>query len=144
MSKVPDDPIVISQPPYPFHDFTSSKLQFGKLNLEWQVFHDTENTEKSRKLSTKWKIMENSLLVTQNKKYIRNSLFLEYCEVNCFIKILRLVKMLLKFNKQILSMWMWYRLAYPADLCTFRHCIPQKNVTYTKIPEITIVENHGI
>ena len=38
---------------------------------EWQVFRDTENTEKSRKLSTKRKIGENGVFGTQNKIYIR-------------------------------------------------------------------------
>ena len=44
-------------------------LQNGRL--EWQVFRDTENTEKSRKLSTKRKtrkIAENSVFATQKKK----------------------------------------------------------------------------
>ena len=33
-----------------------------------QLFCDTENTEKSQKLSTKWKITENSFFAIQNKK----------------------------------------------------------------------------
>ena len=45
------------------------------LNLEWQIFCDTENTEKSRILSTKKEIVENRVHVTQDKKYARKSLF---------------------------------------------------------------------
>ena len=50
--------------------------------------------------------MENSLFETQNKKniYIRKISVLEYFKVKFFIKILTLVKLLLKFNKQILSL----------------------------------------
>ena len=47
-------------------------------DVVWQVFRGTENAEKSRKLRTKWKIVENSVFATQNKKYPRKSLFLEY------------------------------------------------------------------
>ena len=39
--------------------------------LEWQIFCDTENTEKSQKLSTKQKtqkIAENSIFMTQLQK----------------------------------------------------------------------------
>ena len=64
-------------------------LSTSIVNLGWQVVCDTKNTEKSRKLSTKWKIQkiaENSFFETQNQKYIRKSLFLEYFKV----KILRL------------------------------------------------------
>ena len=37
------------------------------INLEWQVFHNMENTEKSRKLSAKRKIMENSVYESQKQ-----------------------------------------------------------------------------
>ena len=61
-----------------------------------------ENTEKS---STKWKtckIKEKSIFVTENRKYQRKSLFLEYSEVQIIIKNLRFVKLLLKFNKNFI------------------------------------------
>ena len=48
--------------------------------LEWQVFRDTENTEKSRKFSTKWKTrknVENSICPTQNKNF-KKIMVLEY------------------------------------------------------------------
>ena len=73
-------------------------------SIEWQVFRDTENTEKSRKVRTKrktWKIAENSVFETQNKKYPRKSLFSEYFNVKFMIKNLRLVKLLLKFNNSL-------------------------------------------
>ena len=41
------------------------------FSVEWQVFHDMENTEKSRKLSTKRKtrkIAENIIFETQKQK----------------------------------------------------------------------------
>ena len=44
------------------------------LKLEWQVFRNTENTEKSWKLSTKrktWKITENNVFVTQKEEKIK-------------------------------------------------------------------------
>ena len=78
--------------------------------LEWQISHDTENTEKSPKLSTKQKtleIMENSVFATQNKRYLRKP-FLQYLKVKFIIKNLKLFlinlfrkNLLLKFNKKI-------------------------------------------
>ena len=44
------------------------KLLLMNANVDWQVFSNTENEEKSRKLSTKRKIAENIVFATQNKK----------------------------------------------------------------------------
>ena len=70
--------------------------------IEWQIFSNTRNMEKSQKLSTKLKtlkISETLLFVNQNKKYSKKSLFLKYFKVKCSIENLKLVKLLLKFNK---------------------------------------------
>ena len=60
-----------------------------RFKLEWQVFHNTEKTEKSWKLGTKWKtwkITENTSFLTQIQKYQRKSLFSEYFEIKFIIK----------------------------------------------------------
>ena len=109
--------------------FDAPKQSF---TLEWQVFCDKVNTEKSRKLSTKRKtrkIAENNVFATQSQKNPRKSLCLEYFKVNFIVRNLRNVKLLLNFNKKIilyLSMWYVCRYAY-------KHCIPQN--TLRKIPE---------
>ena len=49
----------------------STSLQLATKRLEWQVFRDTENMEKSQKLSTKQKtqkIAEISVFVTQKQE----------------------------------------------------------------------------
>ena len=58
--------------------------------IEWQIFRDTENTEKSRKIEYKQKtrkITENSIFTTQKQKISKKSLCLEYFKVKFIIKI---------------------------------------------------------
>ena len=51
------------------------------LSIEWQISHDTENTEKSWKLGTKQKTPENSIFETQKQNSIQ--------EKHCFENILK-------------------------------------------------------
>ena len=65
--------------------------------VEWQVFHDKENTEKWWKLSTKrktQKIAENTFFGNQKQKQLeifKKIIVFDYLKVKFIIKILRLV-----------------------------------------------------
>ena len=67
------------------------KLRTAGFRLEWQVFRNTENTEKSLKLGTKWKIAENTVYATLNKKYARKSMFFKYFKIKFIFKSFKLV-----------------------------------------------------
>ena len=73
--------------------------------------------EKSQKLSTRWKITENSIFATQKTNSINKSVIVMICQ--CSIG----------------------RPTYLDDLCTFRHYFPQKMLR--KIPENGENYNHG-
>ena len=78
--------------------------------VEWKIVRDMEYTEKSWKLSTKQKTQKN----------VENSIFRIF-KSKIIMKNLRLVKLLWKFNK---NFTLSVNMAYPADFCTFRYCIP--------------------
>ena len=72
--------------------------------LEWQVFRDTENTEKSRKFSTKRKTrknVENSVCPTQNKKYQKNHGFKKISKIKFISDLLNCSQNLTK-NSQFI------------------------------------------
>ena len=56
----------------------SATTQKNSISLEWQVFRDTENTEKLGTKEKIQKIAEYSILATENKKYLNKLLSLEY------------------------------------------------------------------
>ena len=124
------------------------------FKLEWQVFRDTENTEKSQKFSTKRKtrkIAENSVFATQETKISKKILFLEDFKVKIIIENLRLVKLLFKFNKNFtvsVNMQMHAKICLPCWSLYFQfqtlHSLKTKqNKTLRKIQENSENYNRG-
>ena len=66
--------------------------------VEWQVFPHYGKHGKITEIEYKIENTENGIFATQNAKYPRKSLFLEYFKVKYINKNLRLVKLLLIFN----------------------------------------------